>query len=154
MATETQKQTNSLVELIEGRLKQAQEDVTKTTLLLEKAKQITPFLPGLLLEQRWYTFHQLGVNKWYMETWDINASDADKIIEQLKIAGVHSIKARFKPWSQSWEYAGYFMAGNDEITIKIDGGNKPPNCRIEETREVKEVITYKAICNETEEEIK
>jgi len=154
MVTETQKQTNPLVELAERRLKSAQADVAKATLVLKKAKQMISLLPSILLEQEWYTFYQEETNKWYMETWRMDASDADEVVKQLKIAGVCNIKARFRHFDQSWEYTGSFMAGNDEIVVKIDGGNKPLNCRIEETREVKEVITYKAICEETEEEIK
>ena len=43
--------------------------------------------------------------------------------------------------------------GDILLVIKVDGGSMPPNCRIEETKELKEIITYKAICPETGEEL-
>ena len=150
----TEQKVNSLIALAESKFKEAQKAFNKAALSLDKAREIAPLLPDIILEQSWYLFRETETKKWYMETWFLKEDEADALIKQLKIAGVYGIKAKFNSYNKGWTYTGNFIVGEDEIEVKVDGGSKPPQCRIEEIKEFKEVTTYKAICDETGEEVK
>ena len=109
-------------------------------------------MPEGLADINWYVFRKLEPNKWYLETWVMSEEDADKLIENLKTMGVIALPSKHSSLTNTWEYTGYLIIDELEITIRIDGGSKPPNCRIEETKEFKEVITYKSICDDIEVE--
>ena len=119
----------------------------------KEGKEIIKQLPEGFADMRWYAFSKLEDGKWYLETWGIEEKEADEFIKQLKLMGIYGLKSIYRAYNNDWQYTGSFAVDGVEIVIKIDGGSKPPNCRIEETKEMKEVITYKAICEETEEEV-
>lgn len=153
MTTETQKpQTNALLEKVECDYKNAQEELKRTVLVCRQAKKLIPLIPEVILRQPYYIFRQTEPGKWYLETLCLDEEKANALVKQLKLAGVYGFRSKFAG-SKRWHYTGSFMAGNDEIVVMVDGGSKPPLCRIEETKEWKEIITYKAICEETEEEV-
>ena len=153
MTTETQKpQTNALLEKAEGDYRKAQEELERALLIYQQTKEIIPLMPEEILSQRWYAFRQTEPDKWYLETWCLEETEADMFIKQLKLAGVYGFHSKFAT-SNRWHYTGSFAIDSHEFTIKVDGGSKPPLCRIEETKEWKEVISYKAICEETGEEV-
>ena len=147
------KTTISALENYINRERREAIEVNKESLLAyREAKEVVKQMPDSLPDMNLYLFKKLEDKMWYLETWDLSDEVADELIEQLKVMGIYGIHSKFKGGT-SWEYKGSFMAGDIEIVIKVDGGSKPPNCRIEETREWKEIITTKAICEETEEEL-
>ncbi len=147
------KPTTKLGILYRGKYTEAVK--THKTLVAEhkKGEDLIKQMPRELLDINWYDFRQLEPGKWYLETWGMPGAEGDDFIKELKMMGVHGIKSTYRAFANSWEYKGLFAVDGVEIVVKIDGGSKPPNCRIEETREMTEVITYKAICEETEEEV-
>ena len=153
METKTQKpQLNSLLEKVEKDCREARKKLEEVLLIRQQAREIIPLMPEAILNQQWYAFYQTEVNKWYMETWGLEEEKADTFIKQLKLAGVYGFHSKFAA-SKRWHYTGSFAIDSHEFTVKVDGGSKPPLCRIEETKEWKEVISYKAICEETGEEV-
>lgn len=154
MTTEIQKpQTNALLEKVEKDCRRARKELKEVLLIRQQVREIIPLMPEAILNQQWYVFRQTEANKWYMETWCLEEEEADTFIKQLKLAGVYGFHSKFKD-SNRWHYTGSFAIDGHEFTVKVDGGSQPPHCRIVETREMKEVVTYKAICEETEEEVK
>lgn len=119
----------------------------------KEAKPIIEQMPDKLANRDWWQFKKLDEDKWHLETFGLSEQEADELIKELKIVGVYGIKSTYKRYSNAWAYKGSITLGGIEVEIEVDGGSTPPNCRIEETREMKEVITYKAICEETEEEL-
>jgi len=119
----------------------------------KEGKEIIKHLPEGFADMRWYSFQKLEDKQWCLETWGMNEKEADEFILKLKLLGIYGLKSTYRSFNNSWVYKGVFGINGVELVIKIDGGSKPQNCRIEETKEVKEVITYKAICEETEEEV-
>jgi len=119
----------------------------------KEGKKIIKQLPEGFADMRWYAFQKLEDNKWYLETWGMEEKEADEFIKKIKVMGIYGLKSSYRAYNNSWQYTGSFAVDGIEIVIKIDGGSKPPNCRVEEHKEFKEVITYKAICEETEEEL-
>ena len=125
--------------------------------ILARRKEAIPIIkqmPPELANIDWWTFLKLDENKWFLDTWCLgNVKEADSIIKQLKIIGIHGLKSAYRNFNNSWTYHGSNQIGAITIDIRVDGGSKPQNCRIEEHKEMKEVITFKAICEETEEEV-
>ena len=103
-------------------------------------------MPKGLADMDWYVFRKLDVNKWYLETWGMDEKNADKLIKKLKGMGVIALPSKHHTFTNTWEYKGYLLLDGAEVVVKVDGGSKPQNCTIEEIRETKEVITYKAHC--------
>ncbi len=125
--------------------------------ILARRKEAIPIIrqmPPALANIAWFTFLKLSDHTWFLDTWVLSdTKEADAIIKELKIIGIHGLKSAYRNFSNSWTYNGSIQIGAITINIRVDGGSKPPNCRIEETLEMKEVITYKAICEDTEEEV-
>jgi len=119
----------------------------------KEGKELIQHLPQGFADMRWYSFQKLEDNKWYLETWGMPEVEADEFIKEIKLLGIHGLKSTYRSFNNSWEYRGSFGINGVELVIKVDGGSKPQNCRIEEHKELKEVITYKAICEETGEEV-
>lgn len=145
---------DNLLTLAKDRVKYAKLELVTAKLSLAKVRELQRLLPKSVLNQNWYVFRRDGNHQWYMETWGMKPGEADALVTQLKILGVCSIKSHFNQYNQSWCYEGSFLSGEDTMTVRVDGGSKPSACRVEEIKEVKEVITYKAICEETGEEVK
>jgi len=150
MATKTE---NPLLEKLVKDCTNAREALQKALSNYEQAKEFCNLLPEVITGHDWYFFRQDEPGKWYMETWCLDEEKADTFIKELKIVGVYGFHSKFIN-SNCWHYTGSFVIGDNEFTVKVDGGSKPPLCRIEETKEWKEVISYKAICDETGEEVK
>ena len=148
----TEVKVNRLTEKAERAHTWAKKQLENAIESLEWAKELSNILDGYLLEVNWYRFEKQEKNEWYLETYGLEEEEADKLIHQLKIDGIYGLKSTFRR-SNSWYYKGSFRVGDDVFTIMIDGGSKPPACRIEETKEFKAVITYKAVCEETGEEV-
>jgi len=149
--------TTKTITTLEEKLNQEYiESLKRHKLIVAKrkeGKELIRHLPEGFADMRWYSFQKLEDNKWYLETWGMKAEEADEFIKQLKIMGIYGVKSKYRSFDNSWQYTGSFGINGVELVVKIDGGSKPQNCRIEETREMKEVITYKAICEDTEEEV-
>ncbi len=112
----------------------------------KEGKDIISQMPEGLADIDWYTFRKLDTNKWYLETMAVSEEEANKLIKELKTMGIIALPSKHQEWDNRWQYTGYLVMDGIEVVVKIDGGSKPPNCTIEEVREVKEVVTYKAIC--------
>ena len=110
-------------------------------------------LPDFITSIGWWAFQKREDDKWYLETNLIDDDKGDELVRQLKLWGVFGMKSHYQSFNNKWYFDCSVMIGNIELTIKVDGGSMPPNCRIEEIKEMKEVITYKAICPETGEEL-
>ena len=124
--------------------------------ILARRKEALPIIkqmPAELANMDWWLFRKQGDGVWFLDSWFLGEKEADAMIHQLKLLGIHGLKSTYRNNINKWEYRGSIRIENTIIKIRVDGGSKPPNCRIEETREMKEVITYKAICEETEEEV-
>ena len=126
--------------------------------IMARRKEAVPIIkqmPPDLANMEWWLFKkQEGEdNVWFLDSWYLGEEEADAIIDQLKLMGIHGLKSTYRNSINRWEYKGSIKVGDTIINIRVDGGSKPPNCRIEETRDMKEVITYKAICEETEGEV-
>ena len=139
----------------------AKADLEGAKRYLERAKEnlviaseLSSLLPHEILNIDWYIIRKNDTDKYYLETGILDNKIADKYIKILKLVGVQQITSRFKSYQNKWYYKGIMAVNGKEVEIMIDGGSKPPACRIEEQKEWKEVITYKAICKETEEEVK
>lgn len=112
----------------------------------KEGKELIRQMPPELADIDWYFFTKMDTNKWYLETTVLSKQEADKLMDNLRPMGILALPSKHLDWNNRWQYTGYLILGDVEITIKIDGGSKPPNCWIEELREMKEVITYKAHC--------
>ena len=152
MASETK--VNNLMERMNRRCNEASVTLAVAQEARVKALQVSSVLPEELLNTEWWSFFKQEDKKWYMETMGIRDPDeADKLIKVLRLMGVYGIKSSHDKFSNTWFYKGTFQVGEDTITIKVDGGSQPPACRIEKIVEMKKVTTYKAICEDTEEEL-
>ncbi len=149
--------TTKTTTALEQKLKEEYADSLKSHKLIvakrKEGKEIIKHLPEGFADMRWYAFRKLEEGKWYLETWGMEKEEADEFIKELTLLGIYGLKSTYRRFNNSWEYRGSFGVNGVELVGKIDGGSKPQNCRIEENREMKEVITYKAICEETEEEV-
>jgi len=148
----TEAKVNRLVKNAERKCAWAEEGLEGAREALERAKELSNILTEYLLEIDWYKFEKQEENEWYLETYGLGEKEADKLILQLKLEGIYGLKSTFRR-TNTWYYTGSLRIGDDVFTIMVDGGSTPPACRIEETNEFKEVITYKAICEETGEEV-
>ncbi len=147
----TKTHTNSLTEKLERDYKEALKAYRKAQTLRKAGYIFAKQLPDVLTELGWYAFSHNNDDTYYLETWVMEATKADEVINKLRLLGVYGMKPKYKG-GNTWSYTCAMMIEGKELTIMIDGGSKPPQCRIEETREMTEVITYKAICPETDEE--
>ena len=148
----TEVKVNRLMEKAARDCARVERQLIEARETLKLSKELSNILPEYLLEVDWYQLKRREENEYYMETYCLMEKEADKLIHQLKLDGIYGLKSTFRR-NNSWSYTGSFRVGDDVFTIMIDGGSKPPACRIEETKEFKEVITYKAICEETGEEV-
>ena len=152
MTTETK--LNKLTEYMDKEYRRARIALQEVREARERAKDLSVILPQSVLDTEWWCFRHEGDHKWYMETRTIaEPNEADKLVRELKLAGVYAIKSHHNQYSDRWVYEGKFLMGDDIVTIRVDGGSKPPTCHVEKVVEVKEVITYKAICEETGDEL-
>lgn len=146
--------TNTLIRKMDKDVAEARKDYNKRLATRKEGTEIAKQLPGFITSIGWYAFRKEAKGEWYLETWSTSDEEGDKLIRQLKIWGMQKLKSKFAGGlSNRWQFEGVIMVGDIELTIRIDGGSKPPNCTIEEIKEFKEVITYKAICEETGEEV-
>ena len=142
----TTKTITKLEQMLTGEYKQSLKEHKLVVAKRKEGKDIISQMPEGLANIDWYTFRKSGPNKWYLETMMVSEEDANKLIDNLKAMGIIALPSKHLEWNNRWQYTGYLIMDGIEVTVKIDGGSKPPNCRIEETREVREVVTYKAIC--------
>lgn len=152
METLEKTRSDTLLDKVAAECKRAQDELDEATLAYNEAKRIVPLMPKVLLDQSWYIFRCTEPGKWYMETMCMGEESADEFIRQLRLAGVYGFTSKFVS-SNRWYYVGSFAAGGDIVTIRVDGGSKPPACRVEKCVEMREVVTYKAFCGDTEEEV-
>lgn len=145
-------ETNRIVEKI-NRDYQSALKVYKVARDFRRAgTEVATQLPDFLTSINWYTFRQDGENQFYLETWVLEEDEGDILRNGLKHFGAYGMTPKFNS-TNHWCYSCTIMVGENEVKIVVDGGSKPPECRIEEFRETREVITYKAICPETGEEL-
>lgn len=144
---------NTLMAMLDKGLADAGEAYQEARDRLIEGWPLANKLPEFLTATRWWVFTKTDENKWYMETNVIDATEGDELVRQLRLWGVYGLKSDFKTYSNAWTYRCTAMIGDIELSIKVDGGSKPANCRIEETVEMREVTVYKAICPETGEEL-
>jgi len=145
--------TNTLIRKMDKAVAEAYKTHKEAIATRKEGTAIAEQLPGFITSIDWYSLRKLNEKKWYLETWCLDAKIGDDLIRQLKIWGAVGMKSKYHPLTNAWEFKCSAMVEDIELTIKIDGGSKPPNCRIEESKEMKEVITYKAICEETGDEV-
>ncbi len=149
--------TTKAITKLEERLNSDHSDKLKEYReILARRKEALPIIkqmPSELANMDWWLFRKLEDDKWYLDSWYVSVEKGDAMIKQLKLIGIHGLKSTYRTSINRWEYKGSLKVGDTIVDIRIDGGSKPPNCRIEETKEWKEVTTYKAICDETEEEV-
>ena len=81
-----------------------------------------------------------------------NKAESEATLRTLKMAGVQGLTPKIGYAPDSWVAYGNFVVDGKKVTVQISGLPKPPTCRIEEYEET--VKKYRAICNETGEEIK
>ena len=132
-----------------SKLKDYREILTRR----KEAIPIIELMPTELANMDWWLFRKQDGGDWFLDSWYLDEKVADAMIKQLKIIGMQGLKSAYRNFNNTWTYRGSIQIGDITVSVRIDGGSKPPNCRIEETREWKEVSTYKAICEETEEEV-
>lgn len=77
------------------------------------------------------------------------------LIRVLKINGVQglTIKMTDNNSPNYWESKGEFMVGDKKVGVHVFYLPKPQTCRLEEYEETQVVKKYRAICNESGEEI-
>lgn len=152
--TITEKELTLLESKADKDWRAAVQSLKEATAKRKLAKEIAPLLPPAVANTSFWQFSKEGINKYYLETWMLPTDKADALVKELKIAGVQGFKATHKQFTDAWCYTGEIAVDAIIITIKVDGGSQPPSCRVEETREVREVTVYKAYCEETGEELK
>ncbi|KKM27110.1 hypothetical protein LCGC14_1578050 [marine sediment metagenome] len=148
MTTETK--VNKLMKLVDRQLDEALLAVEEARVAKATALKVSSVLPEELLAHTWWRFEKKG-DGWYMETSILSDAEANEFIRALKLCGVTGIKSSYRGYANKWAYSGTFQVGNETIEIMVDGGSQPPTCRVEKIVEMKEVTTYKAICEETGE---
>ncbi len=80
------------------------------------------------------------------------AKSNPNLVKQLRMAGMQQIKS-YVDSSGDWVTTGSFSHNGYTFKVKVYYAPQPPNCHIEKYTEVKEVTTYKGICDNTGEEI-
>ena len=74
------------------------------------------------------------------------------LLRVLKMAGVQGLVPKMGYAPEYWNANGEFILDGGKVAVCITGLPKPETCRIEEYTET--VTKYRAICNETGEEVK
>ena len=59
--------------------------------VLKKIKGLLPSIPDIIAAQYWFIFKETEPGKWYMETYCLQEEEADELIKQLKVVGVHGL---------------------------------------------------------------
>ena len=144
---------NMLIKKLDGVLSQRRKEYLGAKLMRTEVVELSKQLPDFITSIDWYICTKREEKKWYLETLIVAEDEGDTLVRELKIWGAYGMKSHYKAFNNSWYFDCSAMVGDTEIIIKVDGGSKPPNCTIEEIKEVKEVITYKAVCAETGEEL-
>jgi len=153
MIMEDEMKSNTLIEKLNKDVAIAHKQHKDALQIRVEGTKIVNELPDFITSIDWYVFRKQYKNEWYLETFIVGEETGDELVKLLKLWGVFRMKPHYKAFNNTWCFECSAMIGDIELTIKIDGGSKPPNCTIEETKEMKEVITYKAICPETGEEL-
>ena len=112
----------------------------------QEAKLLLQQLPKYLTDKKWYQFIKVDEKTWYLETLGLSKEEAIEFKESLPYYWV----PKYRSFNNSWQYKATVKRGDITIRIVVDGGDKPANCRVIEIKEVKEVITYKSICEDIE----
>ena len=137
----------TVLERTEELIKKRQEQLHQAIKAREMASLLPPELQalngeadtgwyGIDLRLEFYTFYNKGID----------------LLKVAKIAGVQGLSPKmYSP--DNWHAVGQFVLTNgSRAEIHLGYLPKPPACRIEEYQET--VTKYKAICEETGEEIK
>ena len=149
----TEPKVNKLEVMLNEKVERYVRYLEEALIKRKESKEIINLLPKELWKWDWYCLEKRAENKWYLETIVLEREKADNLILELKLMGICGLKSQYKHFNNSWAYSGSMMLGDIEVEIKVDGGSLPPRCRIEEVSELKSVISYKAICEETGEEV-
>jgi hypothetical protein len=91
---------------------------------------------------------------YHISFYQFDNKDID-LIRVLKMAGVQglTIKMTTDTSPNYWESKGEFMVGDKNVGVHVFHLPKPQTCHIEEIEETVVVKKYKAICNESGEEV-
>ncbi len=141
--------TNTITKLeqnLKDEYKLSLKDHKKIVAKYKQGKELIKQMPEELANMDWYFFRKLDSTKWYLETTVLSEEEANQVMDNLRPMGVIALPSNHNEWNDRWQYTGYLILDGLELVIKIDGGSKPPDCRIEEIRKMEEVITYKAHC--------
>lgn len=147
--TEEQKKECQLVRKYKGEIESSERHIKAAKENLVFIEQLPDFIKEI---DEWYYLYKYS-NKWSLETYGLDKEKATKILNAFKLNGLMNVKSRFENYNGRWKYTGEIMINDNLLEVVIDGGEKPASCRVEEIRETKEVITYKAYCRETGEEL-
>lgn len=110
--------------------------------------ELLPKLPARLLDRKWDYFFNSGAY-WYLGARPSSTEEADSIKNNIPYTWTPS----FNKHNNTWEYtATLILADKTTIQIHVEGGSKPPTCKVVAKKEWKEVITYESICDGTEVE--
>ena len=142
---------SELVKQIGQDYRKAFMNVKEKRLAVVKAGELSKLLPEAITETDWYTLYKRYDGVWWLETSLLDKEEADRLIRECKLFGIQGITSSFNTYNQRWKYRAEFTLGKSTIILLVDGGSPPEDCRIEEKREWKEVITYEAICEKTGE---
>ena len=143
------------IESQKGMLESTTKRYLKTIQELERSKSVVKLLPLDVLELEWQVSEYIP----YDVTTHLRFNGGDKEYAVLFDAGFEfPIKPRFNEYTQSFYRDGRLTINdslNGDIVIEASVGNidKPPSCKIIETKKRKTVKTFEAICEETGEKI-
>ncbi len=150
------KETNTLIATLNKDVTSYLKSYKESKASREEGRVLATQLPEFITTIHCWVFRKRGEKEWYLETGFLDAGKADNLVRELKIWGAHRMKShysRFGTNSHNWSFDCCVLVGDVEIVIKVDGGSQPLNCTIREVKEMKEVVTYEAICEETGESV-
>jgi len=146
---------NKLETKVEEKFEQAERSYQRAVMEHEEELAFAQSIPESLQEIDWWILHRNHADNadWYMETNIVDNEKGAELRRQLGLLGAVNFREVYKGHSEAWKCHCYLRIGEETVLVCIDGGATPPACRIEATTEMQEIITYKAICENTGEEI-
>ena len=115
--------------------------------LYKERKEMLQKLPPSLLNEDWFFLLKTSTNKWYLETPRFSKEEADAFKERIPYPWI----PRYLPFYNKWQFKALLKLKDIEVELCVDGGSKPQNCQVIETKEWKEVSTFKSICEDPED---
>lgn len=143
---------------IQDAIQEAQAAVVKA----EEIRAIIEQLPAEFLDYDWPT-PLLRIYKFGLKDVELDMSlcggHKDKAVTEIKDALAKTLGFAFEKvqhmYGQEFKYIGALESpiGGVKVTLELNSAPKPEGCTLIEKKEIKEVITYEAICEQTGEKV-